>query len=60
MDVPQFQRVEHPTARLTGQSLAMVALRAQIRHLARFDTVVSARIHQRRRRGFMRSWSSPE
>ena len=44
MDVPQFQRAEHPTARLTGQSPAMVALRTQIRHLARFDTVGSAAV----------------
>src|ERR1700675_2713145 len=32
----------HPTERLVGSSPAMAALRAQIRHLATFDTVGSA------------------
>ena len=32
----------HPTARLVGTAPAMAALRAQIRHLATFDTVGSA------------------
>ena len=44
MDVPQSQPAQHPTARLTGQSPAMVALRTQIRHLARFDTVGSVAV----------------
>jgi len=33
--------VDHPTHRLVGNSLAMAALRAQIRHLAPFDTLDS-------------------
>ncbi len=34
----------HPTDRLLGTSPAMAALRAQIRHLARFDTVGSPHV----------------
>lgn len=33
--------VDHPTHRLVGNSPAMAALRAQIRHLAPFDTLGS-------------------
>ena len=44
MAVPQSQPAQHPTAHLTGQSPAMVALRTQISHLARFDTVGSAAV----------------
>ena len=44
MAVPQSQPAQHPTAHLTGQSPAMVALRTQISHLARFDTVGSVAV----------------
>ena len=44
MAVPQSQPAEHPIARLMGQSPAMVALRTQLRHLVRFDTVGSAAV----------------
>jgi DNA-binding NtrC family response regulator/class 3 adenylate cyclase/predicted ATPase len=40
----QVQPADHPTARLLGTSPAMAALRAQIRHLVRFDTVGSAAV----------------
>jgi two-component system response regulator AtoC len=36
--------VDHPTARLVGDSPAMAALRAQIRHLAAFDLVGSPHV----------------
>ena len=36
--------VDHPTERLVGRAPALVALRAQIRHLASFDTVGSPHV----------------
>ena len=36
--------VDHPTHRLVGDAPAMVALRAQIRHLAGYDTVSSPHV----------------
>src|SRR5262249_59014855 len=39
MDQPHPQPPRHPTARLVGTCPAIAALRAQIRHLAAFDTL---------------------
>jgi hypothetical protein len=36
--------VDHPTARLVGRAPTLVALRAQIRHLAGYDTVSSPHV----------------
>src|SRR5437016_3575689 len=46
MAIPDLHlhRVDHPTERLVGRAPALVALRAQIRHLAGFDTVGSPHV----------------
>ena len=41
---PHPHPVDHLTARLVGDSPAVAALRAQIRHLASFDTVGSPHV----------------
>jgi two-component system response regulator AtoC len=46
MAIPDLHlhRVDHPTKRLVGRAPALVVLRAQIRHLAGFDTVGSPHV----------------